>query len=53
MFEIVEHINTDTGRIMYEVVENDNFKFKNLGWFQNKAMAENYIERINTDYEDD
>lgn len=48
MYEIVEHVCTETGRVMYEVVENDSFMFTSLGWFKHKAMAENHIERICT-----
>ena len=47
MFEIVEHLNPTYGNIFYEVVENDGFNFKRLGWFRDKQKAEQFIIYIN------
>ena len=42
-FLIIDCINPDTGKPFFEVVENDDRRFKRYGLFEKKEQAERFI----------
>lgn len=53
VFEIIDGIHTETGKPVFEVVENDNWKFPRHGLFRTKEAAQDYIVKYHEEYFDD